>query len=139
MANNEFFYIFANSKDSTSYFPNNDAVDFSLQLPETIHLKGVWTCSLRNIRCTTTPNTDLYVFCDAVEESYVRNTKLPILQMVHSEEDGNIVCHFDGSICMKVTRTELNTLRIYIKTFTQHKPSFISEPLTCTLHFQRLS
>ena len=40
------FYIFVCSKDSTREFPTNNNIDFTVLLPEHIHLEGKWSCAL---------------------------------------------------------------------------------------------
>ena len=131
------FNLFVSSADSKSYFPQNCPSDFSIQLREIIHLEGDWTCSLRAIKCVTTTDTDLYVFCDLLEESYVHDTKLPILQYVPGKQ-GKVVRDFDCNTSQRLISNNISTIRIYIRDFHFKKAPLTGERTTCTLHFEKI-
>ena len=126
--------MFISSCDSLQFFPDNKPNDFTIRLPDELHLEGEWTCTLRNLKCVTTLDTDLYVFCDVVEESYVRNRKLPILQYIPGEQ-GKMVGNFESDLCAKLSRKDITTIRIYIRDFHLREAPLAGERTTCTLHF----
>ena len=126
------------SSDSSEYYPENVPTDFRIRLPEILHLKGTWTCSLRDIKCVTTSDVDLYVYSDIVEDSYVHNKKLPLLQYVTGEE-GQVTRHFSGPITSRLARPDVGTIHIYIKDSQMKKAPLTEEHTTCTLRFEQLS
>ena len=130
-------YLYLSSVDSLQHFPNNSLSDFTIHLPTEYRFDGTWTCALRAIKCETTISKDLYVFCDIVEDSYVRDRKMPILQYIPGEK-GIISKDYDSSVCPALTRTSLNTLRVYIRDYKMNEPALIGESTTCTLHLQKV-
>ena len=133
------FYVFLASNDSIDYYPNNSPTHFSVKLPETIHLSGggQWMCALRQFQCKTRSPTNLYVLCDAIEDSVALCRKLPLLQRISRCKYNRVVQSFDASLCFKVTRYALNTITIYIRDAQLETVSLTEEPTNCTLHFFR--
>lgn len=140
-------YLFVSSSDSCkNFYPRNTQSRFTIQLPDTLHLNHTpWYCALRDISCEITKSVDLYVFCDVIEDSYVREQKLPILQHIpfttqarattsKGEEGIRVVTTFDSSIAHRIKITQLKTLTIYITDKDLKPPSFTSAHVTCTLH-----
>ena len=132
-------YLFLASNGSIDYYPNNSPAHFSVKLPETIHLSGggPWMCALQQFQCKTRSPTNLYVFCDALEDSFALCRKLPLLQRIPRQVDNRVVQSFDASLCFKVTRHALNTITVYTRDAQLETLSFAEEPTNCTLHFFR--
>ena len=130
------FYLFVSSSDSSEYFPDNIACDFKVKLPQMLQLPGTWTCSLRDLKCVTTLDKDLYVFSDIIEDSYVNDKKLPILQYVYGKR-GKVARNFDGSICPRLARRDLSTIHVYIRDSKMNKAPLTAQCTTCTLHFEK--
>ena len=130
------FYLFVSSSDSLEYFPDNKPCDFNVKLPQTLELTGTWTCSLRDIKCVTTSDKDLYVYSDFLQDSYVNNKKLPLLQYI-SGEQGKVVRNFDGSICPRLARRDLSSIHVYIRDSKMNSAPLTGERTTCTLHFEK--
>ena len=134
----EEIYLFLSSNDSLDYYTGNNPASFTVRLPESANLEGNWACALRDFQCHPQTSSDLYVFCDVIQDSYVRDRKLPILQHIPRQENGgSVVQNYDTSICFRVTRPNLNSVSIYIKDATMKTPSFKAEPTTCTLHLYK--
>ena len=132
------FFLFLSSEDSKAYFPQNNPGQFSVALPDVLYLDGTWTCALRDIQCWPSTSSDLYVFCDAVEDSYVRDRKLPILQRIPQSDTGSHVIEtYDSTIQFKVSRSVINTLTLYIRDSTMKPVSFKTGATYCTLHFTK--
>ena len=132
-------FLFLKSDDCDQTYPGNTPFHFSIQFRETIKLQGGnWYCSLRAIKTYVGTISDIYIYCDFVEESHVRGTKLPILCRIAPVTAGRVVERFDSSVNFKVTRDMLNTITVYIKTDDMIAPTFPDEPSTCMLHlFQK--
>ena len=84
------YFIFLKSSDSLKYYPSNMPHYFTVELPETIYLDGddVWYCTLRNFTCELSVPKALYVYCDLVQQSFVLDRKLPIIQYIPKNKDG---------------------------------------------------
>jgi len=120
-------YFFLSPEDSRDSFPNNNEWDFTTILPKQTYLPGKWLCALTEIYYSESITEDLYVFCDLCEDSVVKSTSLPVLKIVCAS--GLIFSPY----FMKVTRSELTQVRIYIRNTHMKAPSVRSEQLRCTL------
>ncbi len=131
-------YLFLSSNDAKSYYSTNTATDFTVQLPETLVLKGEWWCSLEEIKflnkfAVPVPSL-VYVCCDFVEDSYVGGRKLPVLRTVSIKPRSlKTDLTFDNPFYLRVSRSELRQLRVYIKTPTFRIPSLPKSTLECML------
>ena len=79
----EQFYVFANSEDSLNIFSDNAGGRFRVYFPNPYVLDGTWECALLEVTFVpklTTPTRRIYVVCDFVENSYVRDSYIPVLQ-----------------------------------------------------------
>ena len=79
------FYLFLSSQDSLDVRKNNNTSDFWIQFPKTYSLEGQWLCDLKQVSftCNFKPKTRrLYLCSDIVEESYVRNTLVPVVRNI---------------------------------------------------------
>lgn len=129
------YYFFVTSLDSLAYFPFNTSCDFQVELPESIHLTGTWTCALTQIGFKEEISEDLIVLCDLFDSSFVRNTRLPVARVI--SQLTNKVITFDEPYRLGVSRDEIRRFRVFIRTFDLEKPSFIQKPVTCTFHLRR--
>ena len=78
----EQIYVFANSEESLNIF-NDNAGRFRVYFPNPYVLDGTWECALLEVTFVprlTTPTRRIYVSCDFVENSYVRESYIPVLQ-----------------------------------------------------------
>jgi hypothetical protein len=79
----EQFYVFANSEDSPNIVNDNAGRRFRVYFPNPYVLNGTWRCALLEVTFVsklTTPTRRIYVCCDFVENSYVRDSYIPVLQ-----------------------------------------------------------
>lgn len=130
-------YLFLSSTDSPRFCPYNSPSEFVVRLPETFHLEGKWTCALKEIKCTTTKNVGLYVFCDLVTESVVKGRKLPILQHISQEVEGRFVHSFDLSIAPLLSRKTFHEVYLYIRDEQMNPAPLAGDPTSCTLLLRR--
>lgn len=134
--------LYLSSTDSKEYYPNNNPADFTVKFPEPIQLHGEWTLTLRELKCKRSNNDDdLYIMCDAIQDTFVRNRKEPVLQYIPGKGrggGGRVIQSFDGTIMPKVTRTTLNTLRIYIRDAQMQSALLRDETTTCALVLQKI-
>ena len=78
-------YLYLHSRDSLQLHKNNNPSECWIQLPKLYSLEGRWECGLIDISldCDFVPKSSrLYLCSDFVEESYVRETSLPVLRHI---------------------------------------------------------
>ena len=110
------FYLFLSSQDSLDVRKNNSSSDFWIQLPKTYSLEGQWLCALKQVSftCDFKPKTRrLYVCSDIVEESYVRNTLVPIVRNIeiYNKSKKYLTENFDDDIYLPVNVTQLTSIK----------------------------
>jgi hypothetical protein len=79
----EQFYVFANSEDSLNIFNDNVGGRFRVYFPNPYVLDGTWECALLEVTFVpmlTTPTRRIYVCCDFVDNTFVRDSYIPVLQ-----------------------------------------------------------
>lgn len=128
-------YLFVSSLDSLAFFPFNASCDFQIELPESIHLTGTWTCALTQIGFKEEISEDLIILCDLFDSSIVRDTRLPVARIISQASDKVIT--FDNPYRLGVSRDEIRRFRVFIRTFDLQRPSFIQKPVTCTFHLRK--
>ena len=111
-------YLFLSSDDSANLYPDNNAYSFTVQLPEIIQMTGRWTCCLVYFLCNLTADvSSVYILCDAINDSYVKDAKLPVLQYVHAKTQDSLsfeICN-GSEIELKVNKSTLHTISIHIR------------------------
>jgi hypothetical protein len=79
----EQFYVFANSEDSLNIFNDNPGGRFRVYFPNPYVLDETWQCALLEVTFVpklTTLTRRIYVCCDFVDNSYVRDSYISVLQ-----------------------------------------------------------
>lgn len=72
-------YLFLTSNDSRELFPSNNSTNFTIELPS--FLVGVNSVSLMEFHCETFLEP-VFVFCDVVRSSHVKDSLLPVLRLI---------------------------------------------------------
>ena len=73
MAEDENFYLYLRSTDSTDYHKYNNSISFVSEFPTNISLKGNWECSLLECVCKLSPGFKYGDYID-VEADVVQST-----------------------------------------------------------------
>ena len=136
------FYLYLNSQDSFDIRKNNDPSEFLIQLPKSYTLEGSWTCAVTEVSltCDFKPRSQrLYLCGDFVQESYVRDSLLPVLRNFEIETRYKKLKHkeFVNLVRVPLTVTHLNSLRLYLKDEHLKPVQFNSKDLHCVLHFKK--
>ena len=126
--------LFLSSTDSLNYFPHNHACDFQVELSDSLHLRGNWTCALAQISFNEKIIEDLVILCDMCDESYIRDRRMPVLRVIPSQGPKQFI--FESPFRLRVSRDELKRFRVYIRTLNFEIPSFVSGSVKCTLHLR---
>lgn len=58
--------------------------------------------------------TPLYLCCDVCEESNVQKIRMPVIRQIIRSQGGNITNSLNNLIWLKVNRTDLKRIRLYI-------------------------
>ena len=136
------FTLYLSSRDSMHLYQQNTPSECQIQLPKSYQLEGSWTCALidLSLECDFSPRSKrLYLCCDLVEESYVRDTLAPVLRNIEVNSR------------YKKLKTELFTLPLYVPIKTRHLHSlkleildenlkpvvFKTNDLHCVIHFKQ--
>ena len=78
------FYVHLSSRDSKEYFTGNKSSEFTLKLPEILHLNGQWEVALCAITLPKTkPHMKKLLVCsDLCGESIIGEKRLPLLRVL---------------------------------------------------------
>jgi hypothetical protein len=103
----EQFYVFANSEESLNIFNDKAGGRFRVYFSNPYVLDGPWECALLEVTFVsklTTATGRIYVCCDFVDNSYVRDSYIPVLQSV--------------SVLSEDVRTQVTALMLRSSAFT---------------------
>ena len=78
-------------------------------------------------------NEDLYLCCDIIEESFIKNKKLPILYPLYRDETGFIDCPIYNILFLRIIRPSISSIRLYICDKKGNIVSLSKNYLKCTL------
>lgn len=120
-------YLFLHSEDSLLTHPQNNATDFTVDLPQPLDLPGKWSIALTEISITPNKKADLYVYCDVCDYSYQRNTRKPILRIIKGSTT------FAKPYYIPVAVNYTPRIRVYIRDSKGNIPSFEISTSRCTL------
>ncbi|VDI20460.1 Hypothetical predicted protein [Mytilus galloprovincialis] len=112
------FYLFVNSGDSLDLFPENRGGQFSVRLPRSHLTNGTWSVPYGNdVRPTfEIPTCRVYLCSDVVrEESYVRDTYLPLLQSVTVRRDEMMEVIFERPLYQTTRGGEVKLLEVTVR------------------------
>jgi len=131
------YYLYLTSEDSKKVHPDNTNVDFTIELPRTLYLDGVWECCLKDVTFSS-PNANIvYVCSDLCVESFASDTSYPILRTVPNIEPTTTSLTFNDSHYVRVNKLSLGRLRIFIRgdKLLPTKTGIYY----CTIHLKRVS
>lgn len=136
------FYLYLSCQDSLHLRKNNTSSDFWIQLPKKYDLQGQWECALKEITftCDFKPKSSrLYLCCDILEESYVRETSLPVLRNIELTGRYKKVKSetYINPRYVPIKVSILDTLRVVLKDENLEPVQFSTNDLHCVLHFRR--
>ena len=135
-------YLYLCSKDSIDLFEENDPSECWIQLPRPVTLDGHWTCALIDVAldCDFKPRSSrLYLCCDFLKESYVRNTSLPVLRNieVNTRYKKLKTESYPVPLYVPVKTTHLHTLKLRLLDENLDPVTFNSNDFHCVLHLKQ--
>ena len=116
--NGEHYPIYLSSTDSLSTYPSNTAYDFTSILAKEVRLDELREWEVGVVEMKMTPSAEnFYICCDFVEPSIVGEYYFPVLRRLllqTSSLGGEIPYYIDTPFYMKMTRKNLERMRIYL-------------------------
>lgn len=138
------FYFRAQSDDKTNldYFPNNTAHKFKIHLSKPLNLSGIWKIALCDIHINDSKQisymNQLYVFCSIVDTSILNGRQEQhLLRSVELNRKGNWTNIYHQLYYENVNKTHIFDIEIYITDRSLRLATFLTKPLTITLHFRQ--
>ncbi|VDH99490.1 Hypothetical predicted protein [Mytilus galloprovincialis] len=132
------FYLFVNSGDSLQLFPQNRGGQFRIRLPRSHLMKGTWECALLEmtfVPAFETSTQRMYVCCDLVrDESYVRDTYLPLLQSVAIRKEETTEIIFERPLYLASRGGEMEILEITLRD-DRLRVCAVAKMITCSACF----
>jgi len=138
-------YITIQSTDSIDLYPDNKPWSFRVQLNEHLYFEKQCTIALTDITIQNwnvnkrTDCHDIYIYTSICYPSHVGESKEPLLRRIclrGSKKQRHF--NFPQNYYIPLKVQNFQTLDLYIKTSNGDSASFISEPVTVTLHLKLL-
>ena len=98
------------SEDSKEFHPRNTSSDFTLELPETIHLEGDWVIALTEIYTLEDISEPLLILCDICEQSIHEGKWKPVLKLIYPD-----CIQFSNLHYIPIKNRNINRIRFRIK------------------------
>jgi hypothetical protein len=139
----ESLYLYINSKDSEEICKNNSPSDFLVYFPQSYELDGVWSCALTDVTlaCNFTPRSKrLYLCCNLVNASYVRNNTLPVIGNIEIETKYKKLQHINYSnpLYVPLTTNYFSSIHFSLKDEDLNQVTFKEDQdLHCVIHFKK--
>lgn len=114
----------------------NCSGDSVTYLAETLEIEG-YGCGLIDVqgRLVTEKkvNESLFLCCDFCEDSFVDESKLPILRQMKKNQNNVSIKDINHVVWVKISRYSIRKVRLYICDKFGNIPSFKSGSLQCSL------
>lgn len=134
-------YLYLDSQDSIHLYKNSPS-ECRVQLPKSYTLEGSWSCALIDITldCHFTPKSSrLYLCCEFVEDSYVKESLLPVLRNI--EINGRYkklkTEVYTYPLYIPIKTHYLHTVRLYLLDDTLQPVVFSTNQFHCVLHLRK--
>ena len=126
-------YFFLSSRDSLFYHKDNKPYDFTVELNETVNLKGLWEIVLCDINLNTNLTESVYVYSDICDQSYVLNSSEPVIRLIFPSASSTSYS-FTNRYYLPIKQKVLTRIRVYIRDNEMNSVSSLSEEIQLTLH-----
>ena len=121
--------IYCSSDDSKENFPGNTAVDFRVNLGETLTIPSNWVCALTDVKIPYQLKETTYLCCDLCDSSLTGNSgRLPILRRVPIKWSSILPL-----VYVPVKKDFFNTIHFYLRDSKGKPLGDIEGNLECTL------
>lgn len=120
-------HLYLSSGDSLETFPDNKWFDFTVLIPNGLHLDGKYVCALIEVYFNIKLTSEMYVYSDLCEYSYIQDTYRPIMRIVRKTSV------FTKLIYLPVKTSRVGTIRIYIRDKNNNIPTLAAKEMRCTI------
>lgn len=135
-------YLYLHCQDSITLYPKNTPSECWIQLPKHYNLDGEWECALVDfsLDCDFSPRSlRLYLCCDFIEDSYVREQFHPVLRNIevnarYSKLKTEL---YWKPVYIPVNEKQLHTIRLYLLDANLNPVVFNSKDFHCVLHLKQ--
>ena len=130
----------ANTEDSLNIFNDNEGRRFRVYFPNPYVLDGTWECALLNVSFVpklTTPTRRIYVCCDFVDNSYVKDSYIPVLHSLSVLNENVTDVTFENPIYHRVIGGIGQQIEISMRDDNLEICYFIDDHVFCLVHFRR--
>ena len=134
------FCVFVNSEDSLNIFNDNAGGRFRVYFPNPYVLDRTWECALLEVTFVpmlTAPTRRIYVCCDFVDNSYVRDTYIPVLQSLSVLSEGVTDVTFENPIYYQVRGGIGQHIEISMRDDNLEIWHFKDDHVFCLAHFRK--
>ena len=136
----EQFCVFANSEDSLNIFNDNTGGRIRVYFPNSYILDGTWECALLEVTFVsklTTPTRRIYVCCNFVDNSYVKDSYIPVLQSLSVLNEDVTDVTFENPIYHRVRGGIGQQIEISMRDDNLEICRFKDDHVFCLVHFHR--
>ena len=135
-------FIYLSDTDSLDTHPFNRASDFTIDLPQILHLEGEWVCALADVSYSNILEysglSHIFICTDICQQSIVGTTKIPVLRRCAINNLLEYTDYiFNNLFYIRVSRDQINHIRIYIRDQSLKPISIQIKSLKCTLHLKK--
>lgn len=131
-------YLYLTSDDSKDRFSHNKSDDFTVELSKPLQLEGSWEIGLIEANFSGTVRANSYYICsDVCAESQVSDKLYPVLRRVTVTKSKKTTVLYDTPIYVKVNRSEIQRLRVFIRDAKLAQFSLLGKTFACTLHLRK--
>ena len=121
-------YLYINSNDSKEIFKDNSPFDFTVELSDFLDLTRNWSVALSEIWFDNSRiDQQLNIFSDICDYNHIFDNQLPILRRIYNTSE------FINLYFIKLSRSHISTIRIYIRDKNNEIPSIDVSEVNCTL------
>ncbi len=139
------YRITVRSDQSLKYWPDNKPSHFRIHLKSPLKIEGLWLVAITDIyarlRISGTDRTHwykhLYISSDMCTESIVGDKYSPLLRAIFPTSAGRWMRSFALPQFVALRVKELSEVDILITDENDLPASFLTDPVTLTLHFRR--
>lgn len=127
------FYIYLSSRDSIQTFSSNTSSDFSVVLPDRVHLnREDWSCGLVDLTLPHALEEPAYLCSNICQETITGTGKLPVLRrVIDMYTEPSHVIH------VPLKSREISIISMYLERENGIRVAFTSGTSYATLHFMQ--
>lgn len=133
-------YVTVNSQMNLEFFPDNDSCRFRTRFQQPLFTQGLWVVALMDFKskCSIKLYNQVYLYSDVCDDSIVDGVMKPLLRRFILPSTGNDTIDLEFSILqyVPVRKSEIYDMEFYLTDEKGNPISFLSEPVSITLHFK---